>query len=131
MSMKNPVTPAGIEPAIFRFIAQHLNHCTTAVPRHYYVARQISFKTDESSVKIDRWALPQLKSQALRLTCSVGLTKVASVLNRTNKSEGVLIMFCAKPRICYVTGNWVQFTNDEAHASANYYHSCSLDEASF
>ena len=30
--MKNPVTPAGIESAIFRFVAQHLNHCATAVP---------------------------------------------------------------------------------------------------
>ena len=32
MSMKNPLTPAGIEPATFRFVAQHLNHCSTAVP---------------------------------------------------------------------------------------------------
>jgi len=30
--MKNPVTPAGIKPATFRFVAQHLNHCATAVP---------------------------------------------------------------------------------------------------
>jgi len=29
---KIPVTPAGIEPATFRFVAQHLNHCATAVP---------------------------------------------------------------------------------------------------
>jgi len=27
MSMKNPLTPAGIEPATFRFVAQRLNHC--------------------------------------------------------------------------------------------------------
>ena len=27
MSMKNPLTPAGIEPATFQFVAQHLNHC--------------------------------------------------------------------------------------------------------
>jgi hypothetical protein len=27
MSMKNPLTPAGIEPATFQFLAQHLNHC--------------------------------------------------------------------------------------------------------
>jgi len=33
MSMKNPLTPAGIEPATFRFVAQHLNHCATAVPK--------------------------------------------------------------------------------------------------
>jgi len=25
--MKNSLTPAGIEPASFRFVAQHLNHC--------------------------------------------------------------------------------------------------------
>jgi len=31
MSMKNPLTPAGFEPATFRFVAQHLNHCATAV----------------------------------------------------------------------------------------------------
>jgi hypothetical protein len=31
--MKNPMTPAGIEPAIFRFVAQYLNHCATAMPR--------------------------------------------------------------------------------------------------
>ena len=30
---KIPMTPYGIEPATFRFVAQHLNHCATAVPR--------------------------------------------------------------------------------------------------
>ena len=34
MSMKNPLTPAGIEPATFRFVAQHLNHFATAVPTY-------------------------------------------------------------------------------------------------
>jgi len=28
--MKNPLTPAGIDPATFQFEAQHLNHCATA-----------------------------------------------------------------------------------------------------
>jgi len=32
-SMKNPLTPAGIKPATFRFVAQHLNHCATTVHR--------------------------------------------------------------------------------------------------
>ena len=31
MSMKNPLTLAGIEPTTFRLVAQHLNHCATAV----------------------------------------------------------------------------------------------------
>ena len=29
---KISMTPPGIEPATFRFVAQHLNHCATAVP---------------------------------------------------------------------------------------------------
>jgi len=33
MSMKNPLTPDGIELATYRFVAQHLNHCATAVPK--------------------------------------------------------------------------------------------------
>jgi len=28
------MTPAGIEPATFRFVAQRLNHCATAVPTY-------------------------------------------------------------------------------------------------
>ena len=32
MSMKNPLTPAGIEPATFPFVAQYLNYCAAAVP---------------------------------------------------------------------------------------------------
>ena len=37
MSMKDPLTPAGIEPATFRFVAQHINHCATAVPIYIYI----------------------------------------------------------------------------------------------
>ena len=32
MSMKNLLTPTGIEPATYRFVAQHRNHCDTASP---------------------------------------------------------------------------------------------------
>ena len=43
MSMKNPLTPAGIEPATFRFVAQHLNHCATAARRGPDVSRKLRF----------------------------------------------------------------------------------------
>jgi len=31
---KIPMTPAGIKPVTYRFVAQHLNHCATAVPKN-------------------------------------------------------------------------------------------------
>jgi len=33
------MTPSGIEPATFRFVAQHFNHCATAFPikRKYFL----------------------------------------------------------------------------------------------
>jgi len=39
MSMKSPLTLAGIEPATFRFVAQYLNLYATAVPQTYLVYR--------------------------------------------------------------------------------------------
>ena len=36
------MTPAGIEPATFRFVAQHLNHCATAVPYQRFLPLIIS-----------------------------------------------------------------------------------------
>ena len=35
------MTPSGIETATFRFVAQHLNHCATAVPSHRRIMKLI------------------------------------------------------------------------------------------
>ena len=40
---KVPLTPVGIEPATFRFVTQHLNHCATAVPTFYVKCPLIHF----------------------------------------------------------------------------------------
>jgi len=62
--MKNPLTPAGIEPATFRFVAQHLNHCAThplgisqhinilVTDRHSQLPRQIPvFEQRRTTIK--------------------------------------------------------------------------------
>jgi hypothetical protein len=36
------MTPAEIEPATSRFVAQHLNHCATAVPFVYSESRKFT-----------------------------------------------------------------------------------------
>ena len=40
------MTPSGIEPATFRFVAQHLNYCATAVPVFMYFG--VFIKHDKS-----------------------------------------------------------------------------------
>jgi len=41
--MKNPLALAGIESATFRFVAQHLNHCATAVFPDFVVVEGINY----------------------------------------------------------------------------------------
>jgi len=42
------MTPAGIEPATFRIVAQHLNHCATAVPQYQTYPTNFSVSTNIS-----------------------------------------------------------------------------------
>jgi hypothetical protein len=38
MSLKNPVTPPGIDPGTIQLVAQHLNHYATPGPNLYLIA---------------------------------------------------------------------------------------------
>jgi len=49
--MKNPLTQAGIEPATFRIVAQHLNHCATAIPNMFAYGLYIYVTTARESAK--------------------------------------------------------------------------------
>ena len=56
MSKKNPLTPAGIEPPTFRFVAQLLNHCATAVPvilrQRFNIHYTVDNNTCESTIQM-------------------------------------------------------------------------------
>jgi len=51
------MTSSGIEPAIFLFVAQHLNHCAAAVPREKkYVSEYksiVSETLNKDMLKVD------------------------------------------------------------------------------
>jgi len=38
------MTPSGIETATFRYVAQPLNHCATAVPKYIYILPAITLR---------------------------------------------------------------------------------------
>ena len=60
------MTPAGIEPATFRFVAQHLNHCATAVPGYPVRAISISkLQLRQIFVCGDAWRTKFAKDQLL------------------------------------------------------------------
>jgi len=76
MSMKNSLTPAGIEPATFRFAAQHLNHCATAVPRafQYITHLRTLFPSLEITSKLRTVTMLAAEVLAL-LRCSMAYVK--------------------------------------------------------
>jgi len=48
------MTPAGIKPAIFQFVAQHLNHCATMVPRINIESIKYLFETESwAEIQVD------------------------------------------------------------------------------
>ena len=53
--------PYGIEPATFRFVAQYLNHCATAVP-FWFLKLIVIYISLYSKMKIDTKLLQQAAS---------------------------------------------------------------------
>ena len=75
--MKNPLTQTGIEPATFRFVAQHLNHCATAVPIRTKHTKNTSHRlyrlyhctlTAVLSVKFPRYDTTKVRTKTFFLT---------------------------------------------------------------
>ena len=65
MSLKNPVTPLGIDPGTVRLVAQRLNHYTTPGPLtlvHFVIYITSNFKTIMSSGDADKLVLAMMIS---------------------------------------------------------------------
>jgi hypothetical protein len=63
MSIKNYMTPSGIEPATFRFVAQYFDHSGTAVPRKQL---RNKLKKKEMMEKEREYKMKEKKSMAVQ-----------------------------------------------------------------
>jgi len=77
--MKNPLTSAGIEPATFRFVAQHLNHCATAVPRTGRENQKIIIKKQYEDKKIKMGSEGKMRGRRKRRNGSLRLSLTHTV----------------------------------------------------
>ena len=59
------MTPSGIEPATFRFVAQHLNHCATAVRRFQLLTEGFQSKMQKHREVLQRPDIPIVKRNSL------------------------------------------------------------------
>jgi len=93
MSIKNPLAPAGIEPATFRFVAHRLNHCATAVLSAYVLAVSvfIAIKSDThthtGSYWTGHWDVIQISYKNAR---------ISGRLWDSNRSGSLLTVFWSK-----------------------------------
>ena len=50
MSLKNPVTPSGIDPGTVRLVAQRLNHYATPGPSKFWAVRKKKWRKMQARV---------------------------------------------------------------------------------
>jgi len=77
---KFPMTPAGIEPATFRFVTQHLNHCATAVP-----ARYMYYNTNNDELMFSYSGLEQRQYTNMNFSTAVNIHLHKHFTEWTNK----------------------------------------------
>ena len=68
MSLKNPVTPPGIDPGTVRLVAQRLNHYATPGP---YIYIYIYIKLDNNIKDADSYCNKRLSVRSFRVTVEV------------------------------------------------------------
>ena len=110
--MKNPLTPAWIETASYRFVTQHLNHCATAVPKILY---GINIKVHTVVFNLPNILIPTQYNTTL---CHLGLQFFL-----------LLSFTCLIQLSCNIQGHYCNINIEKGHfsnisCSRHYYYSC-------
>ena len=83
------MTPFGIGPATFRIVAQHLNHCATAVPRLFVIYLQLFKKPDNEGKEIVNYLTDFLPSRWVATSESflVASRRKTNIVNLISKAR--------------------------------------------
>jgi nitric oxide reductase activation protein len=108
------MTSSGIEPATFRFVAQHLNHCATAVPDS---DRRKSKYWDRN---LSQCHLPTKNSHGLTRGSSHVLRGERPATDRLSRGTALRLQSTLPihKHCCYLTENTVRFHYKERPVSA-------------
>jgi len=117
------MTPSGIEPATFQFVAQHLNHCATVVPTYEHFC-SIAFwgmikRTYKCFSQIMTWRFSSLNSQLDAI-----ITDFIYNYNQLNMFRAIIFHVLRSTRQCLQLV--VQCTDDAASRQVQ----CTDDAAS-
>jgi len=115
MLMKNPMTPAGIEPATFRFVAQHLNHWATVVPSTYIDVVFISYPATKWLCLAEKCRVPQKLDN---FQSNVGTTKRPQSIGREKE---MCLKANPKGHAKFITGRvtYVPYNNNNNNTKVN------------
>ena len=103
---KIPITSSGIEPANFRFVDQHINHCATAVPgllRHnYHLLHTLHSKSTDMHrlttwIRSEKGVVRRFRRCANVIDCTY--TNLDSIAYYTSRPQG--ITYCSKATNLY------------------------------
>ena len=110
---KIPMTPSGIEPATFWFVAQHLNHCATAVPpspatnkKKYLCSSQFQFGILIIGIRYNAFRIViKLRTGHPRIRGSIRDTCRSCCCFRSSKPVVVHPSFCSAQNVGFYPGS--------------------------
>ena len=83
---KIPMTPSGIEPATFRFVAQHLNHCATTDHRSGVITYHLGTRNFNSLSSTGLATIFELRSNiSAPAECYTSETRSIHIMHRPTK----------------------------------------------
>jgi len=121
--MKNSNDTIWIEPATFRFVAQHLNHCPTAIPRRRTVRHKITHVMEKPPasifrVEVEGNSFPPKRRQISKRLHGV-MSKKRVTTNRTSNLAKQIRICAVYVNTALKLGGWETYISTQSQGRTN------------